>query len=199
MQKKKLLILAFSLSLIFITSNLSLAITWQPYAFNGDEYYEYQASWNNSGQIFETVFVLDFKSRGHSKHNEGELTEFSFTTKTLITLDSMQDQNITNLWNSSGMSMPMLLINPGYSFFFNQLELVVGEEMNLNGAGIIVISAEEMIAGRKGFVCRLYQNDKKTLVSEWVIDPKLGIPLRSRVYQFNKLHSEIVLLKYLKY
>jgi ATP-dependent RNA circularization protein (DNA/RNA ligase family) len=94
----------------------------------------------------------------------------------------------------------MLVINPAYGFFFSQMDLKVGEKMNFFGAGIIKVIGKQKIAGREGFVCQLFQADEEEkMIAEWVIDPDLALPLRSKIFDDNELQGQIELVKYIQY
>ena len=114
--------------------------------------------------------------------------------------DKLGPEAAFGLWGVYGISLNMLVINPAYGFFFSQMDLKVGEKMNFMGAGIIKIIGKEKIAGREGFVCQLFQADEEDkMVAEWVIDPELALPLRSKVFEDDELQGQIELIKYMQY
>ncbi|MBU1291843.1 hypothetical protein KJ898_08645, partial [bacterium] len=59
---------------------------------------------------------------------------------------------------------------------------------------------KEKIAGREGFVCQFFQADEEEkMLAEWVIDPELALPLRSKIFEDNELQGQIELVKYMQY
>ena len=85
--------------------------------------------------------------------------------------------------------------------YFQEMDLEVGEKMSCYGIGLIKVTGKEKIAGREGFVCQLFQtmDDEEELVAEWIVDPELALPLRSRVFSEEKVESQIELIKYTEY
>jgi hypothetical protein len=58
----------------------------------------------------------------------------------------------------------------------------------------------EEMAGRSGFVCQLFDSEEEDkMLAEWVIDPELALPLRSKTYGDDGIEGEIELLKYTQY
>ena len=79
------------------------------------------------------------------------------------------------------------------------MDLKVGEKMNFFGAGIVKVIGKEKIAGREGFVCQLFQADEEEkMMAEWVIDPELALPLRSKIFEDGELQGQIELVKYVQ-
>ncbi|MEA1939428.1 MAG: hypothetical protein U9N03_02055, partial [Candidatus Caldatribacteriota bacterium] len=65
---------------------------------------------------------------------------------------------------------------------------------------IIKVIGKEKIAGREGFVCQLFQADEEDImIAEWVIDPELALPLKSRIFEDNELQGQIELVKYMQH
>lgn len=83
-----------------------------------------------------------------------------------------------------------------YEMLFSQLELQVGEKMSFYGQGIIEVVGTETIAGRNGYVCRYTEKSEDELLAEWVIDPDLALPLRSKMYDGGEMMGQIELLVY---
>ena len=171
---------------------------WQPYQFKGNEYFEYKILLEEDEQ--EATYILDIKKSSEKSTSGEEVFEVSYTTKGTLTKDELGAETAFGLWGVYGISLNMLVINPAYAFFFSQMDLKVGEKMNFFGAGIIKVIGKEKIAGREGFVCQLFQADEEDkMLAEWVIDPELALPLRSKIFEDNELQGQIELVKYMQY
>ncbi len=198
--KRKLMIIMISMLIIGIClyafGNLSFAEKWQPYQFRGDERYEYKVTWKQNGEKKEAIYALELK-KTDQKTGEGEdIFEVTYINKGTLSREQLESGAFFGFWSLYGISLNILMLNPAYSFFFTQMDLKIGEKMNFYGAGTVKVIAKEKVGGREGFVCQLFQEDK--LLVEWVIDPDLAMPLRSRVFEENKLQSQIELVKYSK-
>ena len=171
---------------------------WEPYQFKGNEYFEYKILLEEDEQ--EATYILDIKESSKKSTSGEEVFEVSYTTKGTLTKDELGPETAFGLWGVYGISLSMLVINPAYAFFFSQMDLKVGEKMNFFGAGIIKVIGKEKIAGREGFVCQLFQADEEDkMLAEWVIDPELALPLRSKIFEDNELQGQIELVKYMQY
>lgn len=178
------------------TWQIGLAQKWQPYQFKGDERFEYKVIWEDDGKK-EATYILDIK-RTEEKTEEGEeIFEVSYTTIGKLPKDELGEQAAFGLWGAYGISLPMIFLNPMYGVFFSQLDLKVGEKMSFFGAGIVKVIEKEKVAGREGLVCQLFSEDK--LTAEWTIDPTLALPLRSKLFEDEKVESQIELIKYTQY
>jgi len=148
----------------------------------------------------EATYILDIKESSKKSTSGEEVFEVSYTTKGTLTKDELGPETAFGLWGSYGISLNMLVINPAYAFFFSQMDLKVGEKMNFFGAGIIKVIGKEKIAGREGFVCQLFQADEEEkMIAEWIIEPDLALPLRSKIFEDNELQGQIELVKYMQY
>jgi len=193
--KKFMIILLVGLFLFGICQ-LGWAQKWEPYQFRGDERFEYKILWEEDEERGEIIYILDIK---RSEKDE-EVFEVTYTTKGTLTKDELGPETAFGLWGVYGISLSMLVINPAYAFFFSQMDLKVGEKMNFFGAGIIKIIGKEKIAGREGFVCQLFRPDEEDkMLAEWVINPELALPLRSKIFEDNELQGQIELIKYVQY
>jgi len=171
---------------------------WEPYQFKGNEYFEYKILLEEDEQ--EATYILDIKESSKKSTSGEEVFEVSYTTKGNLTKDELGPETAFGLWGSYGISLNMLVINPAYAFFFSQMDLKVGEKMNFFGAGIVKVIGKEKIAGREGFVCQLFQADEEDkMIAEWIIDPDLALPLRSKIFEDNELQGQIELVKYMQY
>ncbi len=193
--KKFIIVLLIGLFLAEI-GQLGWAEKWQPYQFKGDERFEYKVLWEEDEEKGEVIYILDIKK---SKRDE-EVFEVTYTTKGTLTKDELGPETAFGLWGVYGISLNMMVINPAYVFFFSQMDLKVGEKMSFFGAGIIKVIGKEKIAGREGFVCQLFQADEEDkILAEWIIDPELALPLRSKIFEDNELQGQIELIKYVQY
>jgi len=197
--KNFLLIILIGLFL-FGVGQLGWAEKWQPYQFKGNERFEYKIIWNENEEPVEITYILDIKINPEKSQEGAEVYEVSYTTKGTLTKDKLGQETAFGLGGAYGISLNMLVINPAYGFFFSQMDLKVGEKMSFFGAGIIKVTAMEEIAGRSGFVCQLFspEEEDKMLV-EWVIDPELALPLRSKTFGEEGIEGEIELLNYTQY
>ncbi|KPJ50560.1 hypothetical protein AMJ40_02575 [candidate division TA06 bacterium DG_26] len=169
---------------------------WQPYQFKGDERYEYNVMWENE-ENKEAVYVFDIKHTGEKTEEGEEIFEVSYTTRGKLPKSELGEQAAFGLWGAYGISLPMMFLNPMYTVFFAEMELEVGEKMSFFGAGMITVTAKEKVGGREGLVCQFYQEEE--LIAEWVIDPSLALPLRSRLFEDGEMESQIELIKYTAY
>ncbi|PKP56462.1 hypothetical protein CVT91_13085 [Candidatus Atribacteria bacterium HGW-Atribacteria-1] len=173
---------------------------WEPYQFKGNEYFEYKILLEEDEEKGEAAYILDIKESSEKSASGEEVFEVTYTTKGTLTKDELGPETAFGLWGSYGISLNMLVINPAYAFFFSQMDLKVGEKMNFFGAGIIKVIGKEKIAGREGFVCQLFQADEEDkMLAEWVIDPELALPLRSKIFEDNELQGQIELVRYMQY
>ena len=173
---------------------------WEPYQFKGNEYFEYKILLEENEQEEEAIYILDIKESSEKSTSGEEVFEVSYTTKGTLTKDELGAETAFGLWGVYGISLNMLVINPAYAFFFSQMDLKVGEKMNFFGVGIIKVIGKEKIAGREGFVCQLFQADEEDkMIAEWIIDPDLALPLRSKIFEDNELQGQIELVKYMQY
>jgi len=197
--KKFIIVLLISLFLFGI-GQVVWAEKWQPYQFKGNEYFEYKIILEEDEEKGEATYILDIKESSEKSKSGEEVFEVSYTTKGTLTKDELGPETAFGLWGSYGISLNMLVINPAYAFFFSQMDLKVGEKMNFFGAGIIKVIGKEKIAGREGFVCQLFQVDEEDkMIAEWIIDPDLALPLRSKIFEDNELQGQIELVKYIQY
>ena len=195
--KKFIIVVLIGLLLLGI-GQVVWAEKWEPYQFKGNEYFEYKILLEEDEQ--EATYILDIKESSKKSTSGEEVFEVSYTTKGTLTKDELGPETAFGLWGSYGISLNMLVINPAYAFFFSQMDLKVGEKMNFFGAGIIKVIGKEKIAGREGFVCQLFQADEEDkMIAEWIIDPDLALPLRSKIFEDNELQGQIELVKYMQY
>ncbi len=197
---KKFIIALLIGLLLFGIGQAVWAEKWEPYQFKGNEYFEYKILLEEDEEKGEAIYILDIKESSEKSTSGEEVFEVSYTTKGTLTKDELGAETAFGLWGVYGISLNMLVINPAYAFFFSQMDLKVGEKMNFFGAGIIKVIGKEKIAGREGFVCRLFQADEEDkMIAEWIIDPDLALPLRSKIFEDNELQGQIELVKYMQY
>jgi len=173
-----------------------LAEKWQPYQFKGNERFEYKVIWAQDEEKREATYILDIKKKGE------DIFEVTYITKGILTKEELGEEAAFGLWGVYGISLNVLVLNPTYAFFFGQMDLKVGEKMSFFGAGTVKVIGKEKVAGREGFVCQLFlpsEDGKEELLMELIIDPKLAMPLRSKVFEEKKVQSQIELIKYTQY
>jgi len=197
--KKFIIVLLTGLFLLGI-GQVVWAEKWEPYQFKGNEYFEFKILLQEDEETEESIYILDIKESSEKSASGEEVYEVGYITKGTLTKDELGPETAFGLMGSYGISLNMLVINPAYGFFFSQMDLKVGEKMNFFGAGIIKVIGKEKIAGREGFVCQLFQADEEEkMMAEWVIDPDLALPLRSKIFDDNELQGQIELVKYMQY
>jgi len=201
--KKFIIVVLVGLFLLEI-GQVVWAEKWEPYQFKGNEYFEYKILLEEDEQEEEAIYILDIKESSEKSTSGEQVFEVSYTIKGTFTKDELSPDKAFGLWGVFGISLNMLVVNPYYVFFFSQMDLKVGEEMNFFGAGIIKVIGKEKIAGREGFICQLFQADEEDeMIAEWVIDPDLALPLKSKMFKFmdDELQGQgqIELIKYVQY
>lgn len=186
--------------LVSSTCFTSLAEMWQPYEFKGDERFEYKVIWKEGGEQEKATYILDIKESGQQTEDGEKVFEVSYTTKGRVPQSQLGAETAYGFWGTYGISLHTVMLNPAYGLFFSQLELKVEEKMNFYEAGMVKVVKKEKVAGRDGFVCRLFEtSSEEKLLVEWTIDPRLALPLRSRVFNGNELESQVILTSYTRY
>jgi len=197
--KRFIIVLLIGLFLMGI-GQVIWAEKWQPYQFKGNEYFEFKILLEEDEETKEAIYILDIRESDKKSPDGEDVFEVTYTTKGTLTKDELGPETAFGLMGSYGISLNMMVINPAYGFFFSQMDLKVGEKMNFFGAGIIKVIRKEKIAGREGFVCQLFQADEEDkMIAEWVIDPELALPLKSKIFEDNELQGQIELIKYMQY
>lgn len=193
--------------LVVVILAMGLATTasakvWNSFEIEDDEYYEYVITEYDpfEGPI-RYIYALDFR-RSDDDDWEDDLT-FNVTTKTTqpVRQIDLQDNllwagfgNLTGFAQVIGFDGMLMLAG------MEDLEFEAGERMTLLGLGRFVVGQEVTIAGRTGVPVRFEQGDQRTLFSEWVVDTRLPLPLRIRVYNDDEeLEREMVLVKYVRH
>ena len=194
--------LAMAIGLFVIgTCQIALADKWQPYQFSGNERFEYKVVLAEDEEKKEATYILDIK-KSSKKTKEGEdIFHVTYITKGTLTKEQLGEGAAFGLWGVYGISLAGLVLNPMYGMFFGQMDLEVGNKMSFYGAGVIKVIGKEKVAGKEGFVCQLFQTEdgKEELVAEWTIDPKLAMPLRSKVFERTKVQGQMELIRYTRY
>jgi len=203
MSKKFIIVLLISLFLLGIGQAV-WAEKWQPYQFKGNERFEYKILLKEYEQEEEAIYILDIKESSEKSTSGEQVFEVTYTIKGAFTKDELGPEKAFGLWGVFGICLNMLVVNPYYVFFFSQMDLKVGEKINFSGVGIIKVIGKQKIAGREGFICQLFQADEEDeMIAEWVIDPDLALPLKSKMFKFmdDELQGQgqIELIKYIQY
>lgn len=179
---------------------LTLALTtfgqdgkkWKPYQFAGNERYEYKTVLADGEEKKETGFILDVRKKG------AEDLEVTWSVKSTVKKDQGAEI-IAGGW-AAGVTPSLLLMNPTFGIFIEQVELKEGEKMSLLGAGVLKVTKKEKVGDRTGFVCELYtkEGDKDVLVWICAVDPALALPIRSVFYEEGKEKHRMDLVSYKK-
>ncbi len=142
----------------------------------------------------EVVYILEIKSK---PEKEG-FVELNFTTRSLIREEELTYEKVFNLGGIIGVPLSFLIVNPMYSYIFEQIEFEVGEKVKILGFGTVKVVGKETVVGREGFICQLFQVEEKEekLVVEWTIDPTLALPLRAKNFKDGELESFFELISY---
>ena len=188
--KRKLMVVVVLIGLFIVgTSQIALADKWQPYRFKGNERFEYKVIWAEDEEKTEGTYILDTKKSG------ANILGGTYIAKGTLT----KEEGATGY----GISLVDFLLSPGSVFLSFQVDLQVGKQVRFHSLGgmIIKVIGKEKIAGREGFVCQLFQAEggKEELVAEWTIDPKLPMPLRSKVFEGTGAQGQMELIKYTRY
>lgn len=187
------------------TWQTTLADKWQPYQFKGNERFEYKFTWGEDKEKREATWILDIKRSDKKAKEGGEVFEVTYIAKGILKKEKLGAEAASELWGVCGISLNVLILNPASGFFFGLFrisDLKVGERWGVFGAGILEVTGKEKVAGREGFVCQLFhqtEDGKQVIVAEWTVDPKLAMPLRSKVFEEKKVRSQIELIKYIQY
>lgn len=199
--RQKLVTVVLAVLLAIGAWQVALAEKWQPYQFNGDERFEYRVIWAEDEEQKEATYILDIKKSGKKTEEGEDIFEVSYITRGMLRKEDLGAESAFGLWGAYGISLNVFVLNPTYAFFFSQMELKVGEKMSFFGAGTIKVTGKEKVAKREGFVCQLFQSedDGEELIAEWTIDPKLALPLRSKVFEEGKVQGQVELIKYTQY
>jgi len=185
---------------LFGVGQVVWAEKWEPYQFKGNEYFEYKILLEEDEEKGEAIYILDIKESSEKSASGEDVFEVSYTTKGTLTKDELGAETAFGLWGVYGISLNMMVFNPTFGFFISQMDLKVGEKINFLGVGIVKIIGKEKIAGREGFVLQLFQADEEDkMIAEWIIDPDLALPLRSKIFEDNELQVQIELVKYMQY
>lgn len=162
---------------------------WKAFQFAGNEKFDYKVVQIENEEKKETGFSLDLRKKGEDQF------EVTWSNRNLM----KKDQGAEILMGGVGF-IPILLFNPGFSAFFEQLELQEGEKMAILGFGTIKVGAKETVGGRTGFPCTLVtpQDGKDVVAFQWTIDPELALPIRSVTYENGKEKARVELLSYKK-
>ncbi len=165
---------------------------WKPYQFVGNEKFEYKMLSMDGDDRKETLYALDLRKKGEEDFD----VTYSFKTP----MKKSQGAEIVMGGLGMGFSPALMLMNPLYGAFLEQLELKEGEKMSLFGAGFIKVVKKETVGGRTGFYCELYtkQEDKDVLTWAWTVDPALALPIKSITIENGKEKYRAELVRYTK-
>ena len=175
---------------VLLTTNSAYGAKWEPFNFQGDEAYRYQVNWTDDSEQ-SAIYELRIE-----ENNSGDFV-VKYSTEIIVSASELSSQTVFGFWGGYGPSLNFLFLNPMYEMLFSQLELEVGEKMSFYGQGTMEVLGMESIAGINGYVCR-YSGSEEEIRAEWVIDPDLPLPLRSRMYEGSNVRGELELTYYEK-
>jgi len=183
---KSLIIMGMVISL-FLGESV-LAKVWQPYQFSGkSEHFEYLITTFEDEKEERSTYILDIKK------GEGNLYDVTVTSK--WTTEELGDSILAGFWGARGIMW--LFLNPMYGMYFTNFDLEVGEAVSFFGAGYMKITGKEKVAGVEGFVCEFREEKKAPLLSRWVINPDIALPLKTENFnEEGKLEHKVELQKY---
>src|SRR5438105_2339549 len=120
---------------------------WKPYQFAGNERYEFKIVSRDGDEKKETGYILDIRKKGAE--------EWDVTWSIKSTMKKSQGAELLMGGLGMGLSPALLLMNPLFGAFLEQVELKEGEKMSLFGAGMIKVTKKEEVGGRSGLICEL--------------------------------------------
>ncbi|MFB6290418.1 MAG: hypothetical protein ABEJ25_01635 [Candidatus Bipolaricaulia bacterium] len=161
---------------------------WSPFEFKGNELYRYRVKWGDEQQE-SAIYSLRIEENAAGNYT------VKYSTEVEVEPSQLSSDVAFGYWESYGPSLQFMFLNPMYSMLFDQLELKVGEKMSYYGQGTMKVTGKEKVAGRVGYVCRLFDTDEE-FVAEWVVDPTLALPLRSINSELSGGEGEILMLDY---
>lgn len=172
----------------------ALAASWDPYAFSQPELYEFEI--NTPGEP-SSGYILDIRDAGVTDEYGEALYEVLYTTRSLVTADEVGGSMMGfggGLMMAGLNSMYMMFLVPALS----DMDMEVGERMSLMGMGRVTVAGIEEIAGVTGYALKLEtkSDEEYELVTEWVINLDMPLPLVTRSYENGELASETVLVRY---
>jgi len=185
-------ILACGLALLPLAASGQDGKKWKPYQFKGDERYEYKIITREGDEKKEMGYALDIRKKGAE--------DWDVTWSTQSVMKKTQGPELLMGSLGMGLSPAMLVMNPLFGAFLEQVELKEGEKMSLFGAGLVKVTKKEEVGGRTGLICELYtkQDDKDVLTWSCTVDPALALPIRSITYEEGKERHRMDLVRYKK-
>ncbi|MBS3737116.1 MAG: hypothetical protein V5A87_02085 [Candidatus Bipolaricaulota bacterium] len=181
-------VLLVIVALVF-TGVSSYGATWEPFEFRGNESYSFEVTWQGSEGEESSIYefrILEDKDGGYTVRFISEVK--------LSSSDELTGDLVYGAWSGYGVPIGYLLVNPIYSMMFGELDLKVGEKMSFYGQGRMEVIGTEKVAGKEGFLCKLTGDEG--LMGEWVIDPDLALPLRSKMYESSGFDGAVELVNY---
>jgi hypothetical protein len=184
---------AILLALVLVVP-ASFAASWDPYSFSQPELYEFEI--NTPGQP-ASGYILDIRDAAAVNDSGEALFEVLYTTRSLVTADEVGGSMM-----GFGGGMLLAGLNSMYMMFLvpalSDMDMEVGERMSLMGMGRVTVSGIEEVAGVTGYALKLETkaDEDYELVTEWVINLGMPLPLVTRTYENGELASETVLVRY---
>jgi len=191
--KHSLLILALALTCAPRGVSAQDGNKWKPYQFKGNERYEYKVVMTDGDSRKEMGYVFDIRNKGAEDWDV--TTSFKNTLK-----KSTPGPEVLMSGLSMGMSPALLLMNPLFGMFLEQVELKEGGKGDLLGVGLIKVTKKETVGGRTGLICEFYTKaeNKDVLAFTCTIDPELALPIKSITLEEGKEKVRMELVSYKK-
>mgnify|MGYP006282228043 CR=1 FL=1 len=175
-------------ALVF-TGVSSYGATWEPFEFRGNESYSFRVTWEGYEGEESSIYELQIL-----EESDGGYTVRFISETRLDSSDELSSDLVYGSWSGHAVPVGYMLVNPMYGMMFSELEMKVGEKMSFYGQGKMEVVGTEKVAGREGYLCKLTGDEG--LMGEWVIDPDLALPLRSKMYEASGLDGAVELVKY---
>lgn len=163
---------------------------WKPFQFAGNERFDYKITQIEGEERKESGWALDLRKKGDDQF------DVTWSNKNVM----KKDQGAEILMGGMNAFSAIILFNPGFSAFFEQIDLKEGEKLAILGFGTLKVGAKESVGGRSGFpVSLITQQDGKDQVAFiWTVDPELALPIRSVTFEAGKEKFRMDLLSYKK-
>lgn len=198
------LVVVVAMMVIAACARTAPAQVWSPFVFEGNQRYEYQVrtyEYDYDQSPLETreyAYILEIRDLNSLSADGEPLYEVTTATRGPKTASQLAEEL---QWGGLAalLSGGFMLGNPFEFQMLQQLDFEVGERLSLFGMGRLVVVEEVAVAGRQGLLVRYEAGDAsdRRLTSEWIVDPRLPLPLAVRTYlEDGMLGSETTLQKH---
>jgi hypothetical protein len=194
-------LVVFSLTLIL--SN-AVAQAWTQFSFKGTEHFKYSIKSIQNGEEKTGFFTLDVQKVGDDKYKVsfssalGENEASSSVTSTLEELPGKLMMSMMMSGSESGIVLGATLFTPVLGFALlggSDFEVGSGWTRTEDGKKLsFKVEAKDNIAGREGYRCVYREDDKVKYLH--VIDPELGLPLKTEITDDDGNHNIVELVEF---